>query len=333
MEIKQSINKAQVVGTLKEMNMEETTKEVVLKGNGVEKKITCQQIAKKDFKNPMFTVEVNGQDVGVDFFPISEKKLDENGSIIDNPRFKAMQTVMNTYIPKIRDAENATRVRIDGSLRANEYVDKTTFEYKSFAQINGFAITSSGVSEEDVADAEISGVIRSVMPEMKNEENTGRNIVELYTFDNQGVGTPFKFILDKDLVDDFNSFYEIGNSVKLYYEIVVRQVGATKPTSNGGFGRRESKMVSGYNVTEYSIFRGDDPFTDENELYVSIDAVKQAEEERAILIEKRIKEAKEKPQTTTSNSPKGASASSNSANPFSKNTDSTSTTKRANPFN
>ena len=54
-EIKASINNAQVIGELLEMNLEEITKEVTLKGaNGVEKKVTCQQMAKKEFKNPIF---------------------------------------------------------------------------------------------------------------------------------------------------------------------------------------------------------------------------------------------------------------------------------------
>ena len=123
-EIKASINNCQICGVLKEINLEEITKEVTLKGaNGVEKKVTCQQIAKKEFKNPTFLIEVNrdGQisDIGVDFFPASEKKLDDNGQLIDNPNYKAMKTVLENYVPKIKDAENATRVKVDGLLGVN----------------------------------------------------------------------------------------------------------------------------------------------------------------------------------------------------------------------
>ena len=261
-EIKASINNCQICGVLKEMNLEEITKEVTLKGaNGVEKKVTCQQIAKKEFKNPTFLIEVNrdGQisDIGVDFFPASEKKLDDNGQIIDNPNYKAMKTVLENYIPKIKDAENATRVKVDGLLGVNEYVSKDTYEFKSFPQINGFRITSTNVPEEDIADCEISGIIRSIIPETKGEdaEETGRLKVELYTFNRNAETTPFTFIVEADLADDFNSFYEAGQSVKLYYEIITKQVGAKKPTT-GGFGRRESHMVSGFSVTEYSVFNG-----------------------------------------------------------------------------
>ena len=318
-EIKASINNAQVIGELLEMNLEEITKEVTLKGaNGVEKKVTCQQMAKKEFKNPMFLVDVKGNAIGVDFFPASEKKLDENGQIIDNPNFKSLKTVLENYIPKnnAKDGEVPTRVKIDGILSANEYVNKDTYEFKSITQVNGFRITSTNVPEEDSADCEISGIIRSIIPETKGEdaEETGRLKVELYTFNRNAETTPFTFIVEADLADDFNSFYEAGQSVKLYYEIITKQVGAKK-TTTGGFGRRESHMVSGFSVTEYSVFRGDEAFNEENEYYINPEDMKQALNERDIKIDNMVKTAKESKDKPKS-SPKGASSSGAKANPF-----------------
>ena len=318
-EIKASINNAQVIGELLEMNLEEITKEVTLKGaNGVEKKVTCQQMAKKDFKNPMFLVDVKGNAIGVDFFPASEKKLDENGQLVDNPNFKSLKTVLENYIPKnnAKDGEAPTRVKIDGILSANEYVNKDTYEFKSITQVNGFRITSTGVPEEDSADCEISGIIRSIVPETKGEdaEETGRLKVELYTFNRNAETTPFTFIVESDLADDFNSFYEAGQSVKLYYEIITKQVGAKKPTT-GGFGRRESHMVSGFSVTEYSVFRGDEAFDEESEYYINPEDMKQALNERDIKISNMVKTAKENKDKPKS-SPKGASSSGAKDNPF-----------------
>lgn len=318
-EIKASINNAQVIGELLEMNLEEITKEVTLKGaNGVEKKVTCQQMAKKEFKNPMFLVDVKGNAIGVDFFPASEKKLDENGQIIDNPNFKSLKTVLENYIPKnnAKDGEVPTRVKIDGILSANEYVNKDTYEFKSITQVNGFRITSTGVPEEDSADCEISGIIRSIIPETKGEdaEETGRLKVELYTFNRNAETTPFTFIVESDLADDFNSFYEAGQSVKLYYEIITKQVGAKKPTT-GGFGRRKSHMVSGFSVTEYSVFYCDEAFDEESEYYINPEDMKQALNERDIKIDNMVKTAKENKDKPKS-SPKGASSSGAKANPF-----------------
>ena len=330
-DVKTSINKVQVVGTLLEMNLMEETKEVALKGaNGVEKKVTCRSIGKKEFKNPTFLVEVEKKDedgnvvstsnVGIDFYSIAEKKLDEHGNIVDNPRFKSMETVFETYLPKVncKSDEKPTRVKIDGSLRENGYVDKNTYEWKSFSVVNGFSITSSSVPEEDIADCEISGIIRTIIPETKGEnaEETGRLKVELWSFDGLGAITPTTLIVEEDLADAFQDYYERGQSVKVYYEILSKQIGAKKVTT-GGFGRRESKAVSGYTVTEYSVFRGDDPFEEENEYFITTEKVKDAMDEREIMIANKIKDAKENKgaNSTPKPSPKGASASAK-ANPF-----------------
>lgn len=330
-EIKASINNVQICGTLKEMNLEEITKEVTLHGaNGAEKKVTCQQIAKKEFKNPTFLVEVvrDGvvSEIGVDFFPASEKKLDENGNIVDNPNFKSMQTVLEKYVTKLQDAENATRVKIDGMLSENSYVSKDTYEFKSFPQVNGWKITSTGVPEEDIADCEISGIIRTITPEVKGEDEkeTGRLKVELFTFNRNEETSPFTFIVEEDLADDFTSYYEAGQSVKLYYEVITKQVGAKKQ-SVGGFGRRESHAVSGYTTTEYSVFRGDDPFDEENEYYISTEDMKNALNERDIKIENMIKAKKEEASKPKTSSPK-SKGSNGKASPFG------STSTKKSPF-
>ena len=319
-EIKPSTNNTQVIGTLDEMNLEETTKEVTLRGaNGVEKKVQCRHIAKKEFRNPMFTVDVNEMTVGVDFFPVSEKKLDDNGNIVDNPRFASMETVMNKYVTKlqaVKDGSTPTRVKIDGNLAENLYIDGNTFEPKSIQQVQGFQITSSSVPEDDIADCEITGVIGKIIPETNGSdgEETGRLKVTLYTFNRNAEVIPFTFIVEQDLVDDFTSFYEVGQSVKLYYEIITKQVGQQKQTT-GGFGRRESHRVSGFSVTEYSVFRGSEPFDEENEYFVDVDTVKQALNERDIKIDNMVKAKKEEGSKPKTSSPKGASGTAK-ANPF-----------------
>lgn len=331
-EIKQSINKVQIVGTLKEINAKVEKKEVTLKNGNKEKVATCSQISKSEFRNPMFTVEVNGNDIGIDFFPTAEKKLDENGAIIDNPRYKSLETILNTYVPKSKDSVNATRVKVDGNVRLNEYVDGSTFDWKSYMGINGFTMSSNGVPQEDSAEAQVSGVIGNIAPEVIGEDETDRLIVTLYTFDNQGIVSPMKFVIEEDLASDFNSFYEIGDNAKLDYEIITKQVGRPKADTNeGGFGRKKSNIISGFSVTEYSITYGYDPMDEENELFVSVDDVKEALNVREIMIEKKIAEKKENPSTTSSASPKGASAKSSGSNPFGGGS-TASETKKKNPF-
>ena len=88
--------------------------------------------------------------------------------------------------------------------------------------------------------------------------------------------------------------YENGDSVKLYYEILTKQIGGTKVAKEGGFGRRDTKIVNGFSVTEYSVFRGEEKFEEEADLYIPLDAMKTAMKAREVMIEQKIKDAKEK---------------------------------------
>lgn len=307
--IKQSMNRCQIVGTLAEVNLEETEKEVELKNGTTKKKVVCKTIGKKEFRNPSLLIEVSPKDedgnirytanVGVSFFQTHEKKLDDKGNIIDNPRFKALQTIMNDYIPKSVDKENATRVKADCSLTANEYAtskDQKNYDFVSFPQLNCFQVTSLNVPSEDSCDGEISGVVRSVKTEMitKNDEQeeTGRLIVDFYSFDRNGVTTPTNLIVDKDLADDFSDIYEAGTSCKLFYEVFERQVGGKKSNAKKAFGSREAHITSGYTVTEYNVFSGDEPFEEENEYFVPMDLMKTAMQDRQNYIDTKIADKK-----------------------------------------
>lgn len=319
--IKQSINKAQIVGTLAEMNLQEETKEVILKNGDKEKKVTCKTIGKKDFKNPSLIIEVEPKDedgnvihtsmIGVNFYQTHEKKLDENGNVIDNPKFKSMKTILTNYVPKSEDKNNATRVMASCSLTANEYAtseDKKNYSFVSFPQLNCFNITSSGVSDEDSCDGEISGIIRTIKQETitKDEEttNTGRLIVDFYTFDYNGATYPAQLIVEKDLADDFSDIYENGNSCKLYYEVKSRMVGGTKKTTKKAFGR-DAHIQNGYTITEYVIFSGDDPYEEECEYFITKEIMKTAMESRQNLIDSKIEEKKKKDKEGDNSSKKG----------------------------
>lgn len=347
-ELKRSLNKVQLMGMLSEMNLKMETKETKISknvnGNKIEKTVTCKVIGKTEFKNPSFTIEVNGNTIGVEYFGVNfgvaEKTLDENGNIIDNKNFKSLETIMTNYNPKIGgdSTKEPTRVKVDGSLGLNEYASTNKNpdgEFYSFPQVVAFGISSNGVAEEDSADAEISGVIKAIAHEVKNEDETGRLNVEFISFGYNGVAEPFKFIVEEDLASDFESYYELGSSAKIYYEIITKQVGGKKVTTSGGFGRRDAKITSGYSVTEYSVFRGEEPYEEESEYYVDIETVKNALAEREIMKENKIKDAVEKVKEGTK-SPKGASKSSGN-NPFGNaNTKSSpfggDTKSKANPF-
>lgn len=278
--MEKSINSIQAVGIVEELNFKIEEKEVILKEGTATKKVTCKQITKANWSNPNLTVKVKDSIVGFNFYPTNEKKLDK-GQVVDNPRFKALQTIMGY--------ERGTRVKVDGNIANNEYVGQDG-EFHSAINLNAFTVTSSVTSDTDYCDGSLSGVIRTIKPEIKGEDETGRKIVEFLYVNNDEI-FPINLILDEDLVNDFEDNYSKGDSVVLDIECTTRTVGTKAQTKKFG---RESHRVSGYTVTEYKIFGGGDVLEDENKYYLDKESVKKALADRDIKIEQMKNEGKDK---------------------------------------
>ncbi len=297
--MEKSFNKMQVIGAVEELNFEVETKEVELKNsNGTTKKVKCDVIGKKEFKNPNMTVKVCAEDedgkiheqtIGVEFnngFGTNEKRLDENGNVEENPRFKTMKTIMGY--------EKGTRVKIDGSLRANEYATEDG-EWKSRIMFSAFNCSSTNVPEKDMADGKISGIVRTIKHETKGEdaEETGRLKVDFYMLDYNCATFPIQLTVEEDLADDFEYLYPAGSCCLLDVEFITKHVGQTTVVNSGGMRRRQTHMVTGFDVLEVSVFGGD-PIEEDDKFFITVDEMKQALKEREIMIEAKIKERKER---------------------------------------
>lgn len=277
--MEKSINSIQAVGTVEELNFKTEEKEVELKNGSATKKVKCKQIIKANWSSPNLTVKVKDSIIGFNFYPTNEKKLDDKGNVVDNPRFKALQTIM-AY-------EKGTRVKVDGSIANNEYVGQDG-EFHSAINLNAFTVTSTVTSDEDYCDGSLSGVIRTIKSEIKGEDETGRKIVEFLYVNNDEI-FPINLIVDEDLVSDFEDNYSNGDSVILDIECTTRTVGAKSQAKKFG---RESHRVSGYTVTEYKIFGGGDALEDENKYYLDKADIKKALADREIKIEQMKSEGK-----------------------------------------
>lgn len=257
------MNSVVIVGTLAEVGNLVFDKEMKNKSN--DKLVGA--ITRKDFKKPAFVVDVNGQKIGVNTMPVYKDKVDkESKKIVENDRFKAMQKVM--------EYEVGTRVKINGSISiGSPYMGKNgVIEPVS---INMFSMSSTGVGDEDYAEGKASGYIKTIKPETKGEDDdeTGRLLVELWMYNDYDESVaPFTLVVDEDLAEDFENTYSDGDNAVLNFDITTRQVGGKKAKS--AFGKRESKIVDGYSVTEYSIFGGEAPMDDESEYYIDEDDFK-----------------------------------------------------------
>lgn len=312
-EIKKSINGVQIVGEISEINLQMEEREVELRGaNNTTKKVECRTIGKASFSNPSITVtkktrDENGEVVkeetfGADFYQTHEKRLDDKGKVIDNPRFKAMETIMNMT--------KGTRVRVEGSFVDSGYAGEDEWkERKPYVNVSAFNCSSTRANNEesDIADGKISGIVRTIKHETKGEdgEETGRLKVDFYMFDRNGATFPIELTIEKDLADDFEDLYSAGTCCQLDVELVMHHVGSKKTKRVGGFSRRESNMVQGYEVMEVSVFGGDEPLEEANEYFVDIETMKSAIKEREIMKEAKVKERKERDAKKESKASKG----------------------------
>jgi hypothetical protein len=140
--------------------------------------------------------------------------------------------------------------------------------------INMFSLSTTGVGTEDYAEGKISGYIKSITPEVRgeDEDETGRLLVNLWVYNYDDSVSPFTLVVEEDVAEDFENTYSDGDNAVLDFDIVSKQVGGKK--SKSAFGKKESKIVGGFTVTEYSIFSGEAPMDDESEYYIDEDDFK-----------------------------------------------------------
>jgi hypothetical protein len=324
-EIGKVTNVIQMVGTLKEINIElkEEHSKRLFYGEGKSKDVVSRAYVKTDWKTPSFLIEVNGRDIEVDMygldFGVGEAVLKDDGSVDTektNKNFKSLETI-SKFIPKsdCKEDEKPTRVIVEGYIKENNFVtQEKEFGFKTVVMANKISHTS--VPDEDKCDCAISGVIRSMKHEMSKEnegEETGRLLIDFYYFDSKKNIAPFPMVVESDLAEAVEEIYKPGDSCKLYYEILSKRIGGRQKSSEGGFGRRDANITTGYVVTEFSVFKGNDPFEEEDAQFLSIEQVKEAMKARDLMIETKIadyiKKQKEKSENAgkeTKTSPKGA---------------------------
>lgn len=255
-------NNVQIVGTLVETgNLEfkadaENKKNPKIKG----------AINRADFKKPAFVIDVNGQKIGVNPMITYKEKVDkESGKIVENPQFKALEKVM--------EYEVGTRVIVKGSIAVGTpYMGKNGVVEPVSIQM--MSMSATAVPNEDMAEGKVSGYIKNIKNETRgeDEEETGRLVVDFWMYDDYNDAVlPFPLIVEEDIASDFEDAFDNGDSVFLDFDIISRKVGGKSESK--GFGSRKSKIVSGFTVTEYSIFNGE-VVDDESDYYIDEDKFK-----------------------------------------------------------
>ena len=181
--------------------------------------------------------------------------------------------------------------------RFNDYVGKSG----KVVSVDCFNVNRVKILSEPSADEKFEGVIEGMItkciPEMKNDEETGRLCVEITGVGYNDKALPHNLFVESDLADDFKDIYELGSLAMFDVEVKTVAYGETTQTTTKGFGRK-ADVSSGFTRPEWIVIGGDLPVDEERvnnkgeKLYIDPKEVKNLLCERNMELEQILKESK-----------------------------------------
>jgi hypothetical protein len=255
--------------------LREADNTVVIEGTLVE--IRHSEWKSKEGLNIELDIEVRENEVHTVYGMSRYKKKD--GS--DNGVAKGYKTIVDEYKSiASHGREEADKVRVtQGSIGLNEYYGQDD-KLKSFPQVNTNFVNRLTAAEEfnPRAEFDVEVFVKSVAPEIKNEDETGRvklqGIIPVYG----GKVIPFTFLVSQEGSEYVQDNYEVGQTVRVYGDII--NFKETKKTEQAvAFGKPKEKVT--YNtVREYVITGGDEPYEEDNVNTYSLETIQKAMVER-----------------------------------------------------
>lgn len=258
--LRQAENRVVIEGTLVEKRLEE-------KANRDGKEFIAGELDIETKENEVHTVRV------------FSNKYKQDGS--ENGIFKGLKTVEEEYKSVASHGrEEADRVRItQGQIGVNDYYGQDGM-LRSFPQLSTNFVNRLNPTDEfnPRAEFEVEAFVKAVIPEIKNEDETGRvklqGIIPVYG----GKVIPFEFLVTEEGSDYVDSNYEAGNTVKVYGDIVNFKEKKVV-VEEVAFGKPKEKIT--YNtVREYLITGGGEPYEEDNAKAYTVETIKQAMVER-----------------------------------------------------
>lgn len=192
----------------------------------------------------------------------------------ENRAYAGLMTVMNEYVPMAKlmeqgkDLQTAmaecTKVSVsNGNLRRSEYASKQDGSLVSRPSISTNFFNRIDDADFDPkstkATFDVECYIAKIADEYKQDEPTGRKVVDTWIPIFGGKVIPFQFVVGENLADDFENFYEVGSTAPLNGDIVNRVIVET--TAASGFGRPSETRTY---VHEFEIMGGNPAYAEEN---------------------------------------------------------------------
>lgn len=165
------------------------------------------------------------------------------------------------------DGSDPTVVALEGMAEINDYPGENGVSSRLQFRVRR-ANTRVSPDEDHGMTLNATAYIHKMTPEVRNDEETGRLKVTLYGANGKGACFPIDMIVETDLAEDFETTYEVGQTVNFDIDIVTKHVGSTKGGKKA-FGKGGKMNVnSGFDVTEYVLAGCDDPIEEPDELTI-----------------------------------------------------------------
>ena len=240
----------------------------------------------------------------------------------------AMYEAMMNWNPRIHGNPNEepTKVILNGSVGINDYLGQDGKAHSILKWNINSANTKVSPDEPLGCSLNFTGFVKKIVPEIRNEEETGRLNVELLGVDTKGAVYPVGIIVPEELVEGFTDRYEAGKTGNFDIDVVMVHVG-DKKAKKKAFGKAASTNINtGFDIEERVMRGGEEPIEepeDEDENgnlidngWLNPEAIKIAIKER----EKMLTELEKNPSKKTT-----ASAPAQKTSKFSKKPDMNST--------
>lgn len=188
---------------------------------------------------------------------------DKDGNYNESRQW-AMAKKMMEWVPEISgNGETPSEVNVEGTVEINDY-NKDGKVYSGLRwRINR---AEHSVVENTGCSLNATCYIYSIVPEVSNEEETGRLVVTLYGANNKGQCYPITAIVEEDLAKDFEDAYTAEDTVNFDFDRIMRHVGGTK-SGKKAFGKTSAVTVNhGFDVEELIIVGADEPIEEPDEL-------------------------------------------------------------------
>ena len=205
--LREADNKVVIEGVLKENNLEKAKDE---QGKSIIKGDIVVQIAENE-------------EVTVKFYT---NEITKTGK--ENPSYKSLSTVVENYtsvadcLKASEPVTNATKVLVKGAkLRINDYYNEKKKDLSSYVEIGGSFVSTA---KEEVyaprAEFEMECFIANMKPEInKEDEETGRLIVNVIVPVYGGKVVPFTLLAEGDIADFLNVNYEKNKTAFLMGDV------------------------------------------------------------------------------------------------------------------